>query len=104
MGRLTLSVDGLGHLAQMLLNVVTIHNLQGLREELQEFKVQIERARSSSEDSIQRDVERMRQEIQAETLNAGIQARKICKEESGNAAQAISVCVDSAVDSLNPKS
>jgi ElaB/YqjD/DUF883 family membrane-anchored ribosome-binding protein len=43
----------------------------------------------------------MRQETQAEILNAAIQARKIYKEESGTAAKAISVCVDSAVDSLN---
>jgi hypothetical protein len=74
---------------------------QVAREQLEEFKAQIERARRSSEDSIQQNLEGMRQEIQAETLNAGIQARKICKEESGTAAKAISVCVDSAVDSLN---
>jgi hypothetical protein len=71
------------------------------REQLEEFKAQIERVHRSSEDSIQHLLEGMRQEIQAETLNAGIQARKICKEESGTAAKAISVCVDSAVDSLN---
>jgi hypothetical protein len=74
---------------------------QVVREQLEEFKAQIERVRSSSEDSTQRTLERMRQETQAEILNAGIQARKIYKEESGTAAKAISVCVDSAVDSLN---
>jgi hypothetical protein len=74
---------------------------QVVRQQLEEFKAQIERVHRSSEDSIQHNLEGMRQEIQAETLNAGIQARKICKEESGTAAKAISVCVDSAVDSLN---
>jgi hypothetical protein len=74
---------------------------QAARLQLEEFKAQIEGARKSSEDSIQQTLERMRQEIQAETLNAGIQARKVYKEESGTAAKAISVCVDSAVDSLN---
>ena len=74
---------------------------QVAREQLEEFKAQIEPARSSGEDSIQHNLERMRQEIQAETLNAGIQARKIDKEESGTAAKAISIGVDSAVDSLN---
>jgi hypothetical protein len=74
---------------------------QVAREQLEEFKAQIERARRSSEDSTQHSLERMRQETQAEILNAGIQARKIYKEESGTAAKAISVCVDSAVDSLN---
>jgi hypothetical protein len=71
------------------------------RQQLEEFEAQIERLRRSSEDSIQHNLERMRQDIQAETLNAGIQARKTYKEESGTAAKAISVCVDSAVDSLN---
>jgi ElaB/YqjD/DUF883 family membrane-anchored ribosome-binding protein/uncharacterized protein (UPF0335 family) len=71
------------------------------REQLEEFKAQIERVHRSSEDSLQHKLEEMRQEIQAETLKAGNQARKICKEESGTAAKAISVCVDSAVDSLN---
>ena len=74
---------------------------QVAREQLEEFKAQIEPVRRSSEDSTQRNLERMRQETQAEILNAGIQARKIYKEESGTAAQVISVCVDSAVDSLN---
>ena len=74
---------------------------QVAREQLEEFKAQIERVRRSSEDSTQRNLERMRQETQAEILNAGIQARKIYKEESGTAAKVISVCVDSAVDSLN---
>ena len=69
-------------------------------EQLEGFKAQIERARSSGEDSLQHNLERMRQEIQAETLNAGIQARKIYKEESGTAAKAISIAVDSAVNSL----
>jgi len=71
------------------------------RDRLEEFKAQVERARRSSEDSAQSNLERMRQETQAEILNAGIQARKIYKEESGTAAKVISVCVDSAVDSLN---
>jgi len=74
---------------------------QVAREQLEEFKAQIEPVRRSSEDSTQRNLERMRQETQAEILNAGIQARKIYKEESGTAAKVISVCVDSAVDSLN---
>jgi uncharacterized FlaG/YvyC family protein len=74
---------------------------QVAREQLEKFTVQIERARKSSEDSVQHSLDRIRQEIQAETLNAGIQARKIYKEESGTAAKAISVCVDSAVDLLN---
>ena len=74
---------------------------QVAREQLEEFQAQIERARRSSEDSTQHNLERMRQETQAEILNAGIQARKIYKEESGTAAKVISVCVDSAVDSLN---
>ncbi len=71
------------------------------RRQLEAFKAQIESARKSGEDSIRHSLEGMRQEIQAEALNAGIHARKICKEESGTAAKAISVCVDSAVDSLN---
>ena len=70
-------------------------------KQLEEFMAQIQRARRSSEDSIQQNLEAMRQDIQSETLNAGIQARKVCKEESGTAAKAISVCVDSAVDVLN---
>jgi hypothetical protein len=74
---------------------------QVARQQLEEFKAQIEAARRSSEDSIQHNLERMRQDIQAETLNAAIQARKVYKEESVTAAKAISVCVDSAVDSLN---
>ncbi len=74
---------------------------QVARERLEEFKAQIERACRSSEDSTQSNLERMRQETQAEILNAGIQARKIYKEESETAAKVISVCVDSAVDSLN---
>jgi hypothetical protein len=74
---------------------------QVARQQLEEFKAEIERAHKSSEDSIQSSLEGMRQEIQAETVNAGIQARKICKDESVTAAKAISVCVDSAVDSLN---
>jgi vacuolar-type H+-ATPase subunit E/Vma4 len=74
---------------------------QVARERLEEFKAQIERVSRSSEDSTQSNLERMRQETQAEILNAGIQARKIYKEESGTAAKVISVCVDSAVDSLN---
>jgi hypothetical protein len=74
---------------------------QVARERLEEFKAQIERARRSSEDSTQSNLERMRQETQAEILDAGMQARKIYKEESGTAAKVISVCVDSAVDSLN---
>ncbi|MGA2607580.1 MAG: hypothetical protein ABSH01_08995 [Terriglobia bacterium] len=74
---------------------------QVARQQLEEFKEQVERARRSSEDSTQHNLERMRQETQAEILNAAIQARKIYKEESGTAAKAISVCVDSAVDSLN---
>jgi hypothetical protein len=36
---------------------------QAAREQLEEFKAQIERARSSSEDSIQHNLERVRQEI-----------------------------------------
>ena len=74
---------------------------QVARERLEEFKAQIERVSRSSENSTQSNLERMRQETQAEILNAGIQARKIYKEESGTAAKVISVCVDSAVDSLN---
>ena len=74
---------------------------QVAREQLEEFKAQIERARRSSEDSTQQNLERMQQETQAEILNAATQARKIYKEESETAAKAISVCVDSAVDSLN---
>ena len=74
---------------------------QVARQQLEEFKAQIERARKSSEDSTQHNLERMRQETQAEILNAAVQARKTYKEESGTAAKAISVCVDSAVDSLN---
>jgi hypothetical protein len=74
---------------------------QVARQQLEEFKAQIECARKSSEDSTQHNLERMRQETQAEILNAAIQARKTYKEESGTAAKAISVCVDSAVDSLN---
>jgi hypothetical protein len=70
-------------------------------EQLEEFKVQIETARRSSEDSTRHNIERMRQETKAEILNAGIQAGKIYKEESATAAKAISVFVDSAVDSLN---
>jgi ElaB/YqjD/DUF883 family membrane-anchored ribosome-binding protein len=71
------------------------------RGQLEEFKAQIERVRRSSENSTQQNLERMRQETQAEILNATTQARKTYKEESGTAAKAISVCVDSAVDSLN---
>jgi hypothetical protein len=71
------------------------------REQLEGFKAQIERVRKGSEDSTQQNLERMRQEAQAEILNAAGQARRIYKEESGTAAKAISVCVDSAVDSLN---
>ncbi len=74
---------------------------QVARQRLEEFKTQIERARRSSEDSTQSNLERMRQETQAEILDAGMQAKKIYKEESGTAAKVISVCVDSAVDSLN---
>jgi len=70
-------------------------------ERLEEFKAQIEQLRRSSGDSAQQNLERLRQEIQAEILNATIQARKMFKEESGSAAKAISVCVDSAVDSMN---
>ena len=67
----------------------------------EEVKLQIEGARRSSEESLQQRLEALRQEIQADTLNAGTEARKICKEESGTAVKAISVCVDSAVDLLN---
>ena len=74
---------------------------QVAREKLEEFKAQIESSRRSSEDSIQQDLEAMRQQIQADSLNAGTQARQFCNEECGTAAKAISVCVDSAVDSLN---
>jgi len=74
---------------------------QAARQQLEEFKAQIERVHKSSEDSTQQDLERMRQETQAEILNAATQARKIYKEEAGTAAKAISVCVDTAVDSLN---
>ncbi|SPE25947.1 hypothetical protein SBA2_270057 [Acidobacteriia bacterium SbA2] len=104
----------------------TIHEAQSLKDELnalldrmqtargevenllsrttkasEEFQSQIEGARRSSEDSLRQSLEAMRQEIQADTLEAGTQARKICKEESGTAVKAISVCVDSAVDLLN---
>jgi ElaB/YqjD/DUF883 family membrane-anchored ribosome-binding protein len=71
------------------------------RARLEEFKAQIEQVRRSSEESSQQNLERLRQEIQAEILNATIQTRKMFKEESGTAAKAISVCVDSAVDSMN---
>jgi hypothetical protein len=74
---------------------------QVAREQLEEFRAQIERARRSSQDSTQCDLETMRQETQAEILNAAIQARKVYKEESEAAAKAVSVCVDSTVDSLN---
>ena len=74
---------------------------QVAREKLEEFKAQIESARRSSEDTIQQNLEAMRQAIRADTLNAGTQARQFCKEECETAAKAISVCVDSAVDSLN---
>jgi len=74
---------------------------QVVAEQLEGFKAQIEPIRKSSEDSTQQNLERMRQEIQAEILNAATQARKTYKEESGTAAKAISACVDSAVDSLN---
>jgi hypothetical protein len=67
----------------------------------EEFQSQIEGARRSNEDSVQQSLEAMRREMQADTLDAGTQARKICKEESGTAVKAISVCVDSAVDLLN---
>ena len=74
---------------------------QAAREQLEEFKAQIETARRSGEDSTRQNLERMRLETKAEILNAGIQAGKIYKEESGTAAKAISACADSAVDSLN---
>jgi hypothetical protein len=104
----------------------TIHEAQSLREELnafldrmqnargevenllsrttqvsEEFQSQIEGARRSNEDSFRQSLEALRREMQADTLDAGTQARKICKEESGTAVKAISVCVDSAVDLLN---
>jgi hypothetical protein len=74
---------------------------QAAREQLELFKAQVDAARRSSEDSSRHNLETMRQEAEAEILNAGIQAGVIYKEESGTAAKAISVCVDSAVDSLN---
>ncbi len=74
---------------------------QVAREQIEEFKAQIERVRMSNEDSTQHHLERVRQESQAEIQNAAIQARNIYKEESEMAAKAISLCVDSAVDSLN---
>ena len=67
----------------------------------EEVRSQIEGTRRSSEESLQHSLEALRREIQADTLNAGTEARKICKEESGTAVKAISVCVDSAVDLLN---
>ncbi|MGA2076837.1 MAG: hypothetical protein ABSH52_25395 [Terriglobia bacterium] len=104
----------------------TIHEAQSLREELnalldrmqnaggeaqnilsrttkvsEEFQSQIEGARRSNEVSLRQSLEAMRREMQADALDAGTQARKICKEESGTAVKAISVCVDSAVDLLN---
>jgi len=104
----------------------TIHEAQTLKEELnslldrmgtargevenllsrttqvsEEFQSQTEGVRRGSEDSLRQSLEAMRQEIRADTLEAGTQARKICKEESGTAVKAISVCVDSAVDLLN---
>ena len=74
---------------------------QAARRQLEEFQAQMERARKIGEDSVQESLEKLRQEIQAETLSAGIQARQIYKEESATAAKAITICVDSAVDSLN---
>ena len=104
----------------------TIHEAQSLREELnalldrlqnaggeaqnilsragtvsEEIQSQIEGARRSNEVSLRQSLEAMRREMQADALDAGTQARKICKEESGTAVKAISVCVDSAVDLLN---
>jgi hypothetical protein len=74
---------------------------QAAREQLEVFKTQIEAARRSSEDSSRHNLETMREEAEAAIVNAGIQAGMIYKEESGTAAKTISVCVDSAVDSLN---
>jgi hypothetical protein len=74
---------------------------QAAHRQLEEFQAQIERVRKSGEDFIQQSLEKMRQEVQAETLSVGIQARKFYKDESATAAKAISVCVDSAVDALN---
>jgi uncharacterized protein YdhG (YjbR/CyaY superfamily) len=71
------------------------------REQVEEIKAQTERACRGGADSIRQHLEEMSRETLAEILNAGIQARKIYKEESALAAKAISMCVDSAVDSLN---
>ena len=75
--------------------------LSSLIRQGEEFKAQIESERKSHEESARQNFATLRQEIRAEIQNAGTQARQICKEESGTAVKAISVCVDSAVDLLN---
>jgi len=75
--------------------------LSSLTRQGEEFKAQIEGERKSHEESARQNFATLRQEIRAEIQNAGTQARQICKEESGTAVKAISVCVDSAVDLLN---
>ena len=70
-------------------------------EQLEVLKGQIETAWKASGETSRGDLAKMQQEAVAEILNAAAQSRKIYKEEADTATRAISICVDSAVDSLN---
>jgi hypothetical protein len=89
-----------------------IGEAQSLRQELSVLADRVQSARVELENFLSKAAlefqaqckgaaEQAKAELDELVKDAAIQARKIYKEESGTAAKAISVCVDSAVDSLN---
>jgi hypothetical protein len=79
--------------------------LSALTDRVQSARVELENFLSKAALEFQAQSKRAAEQAKAEldelVKDAAIQARKIYKEESGTAAKAISLCVDSAVDTLN---